>query len=340
MKKARILSVILTLCLILSVMSLGMISAAAEDGSYSVTAKDIEELKQEYQVPKEREQEQIEAVEQVRVGNDIPKDGEAGPVGLVRAEAPANSGAWEFSDIAVDNLTDDEKAVFEKAIEGIGGAALVAKDVIATQVVSGMNYAFLCTSTPVVPDPISHWCIATVYVDTKREVKLIGIQDIDVADVKMQENAPEGGDGSWTSTAKAKSALVPNDVREALEENVGLTLSPIAVLGTQIVSGINYRILAYGTPVVPNAITSLKVVDVYSDAEGNTSITNISDFDLNSYISKPAADEPEKEEPTADPNSKSPNTGRTSSPAPVILLILFAIAAAGVSVYGISRKRG
>ena len=52
----------------------------------------------------------------------------------------------------------------------------------------------------------------------------------------------------------------------------GYEYEPIALLGTQIVSGTNYSILARGKAVVPDAEPSYEIITIYEDLEGNAKI--------------------------------------------------------------------
>ena len=204
--------------------------------------------------------------------------------GMISASAEPISGGWEFCDISAVNVSADEKAVFDKAIEGLAGVTYEIKDVIATQMVAGTNYAFLCKAAPVIPDPEPYWCIVNVYADLDGNAKLNSAASIDPANVSTMENISEPMMGAWSSAAKETGAPVPEKVKEALGNNTGVELSPIAVIGTQVVAGKNYRILAYGTLVTAEPRTDLYVVDVYEDLEGNASISSVNAFDLLSYI--------------------------------------------------------
>lgn len=312
MKITKVMSLILALCLMLTVLGIGVVSASAEEADETPAA----------------------------VGADASE---------AEAVDESDSGAWEFSDIAADNCTADEKAILTKALDGIGGANFEPKDVIATQLVSGTNYAFLCKVTPVVVDPVSHWSIVTVYADLEGNAELINTVDIDPADPKTTENAPEEESGAWVSTQKDTPAAVPDAVSDALANNDGVALSPIAVLGTQLVAGTNYRILCYGTTSTATPKTNLYVVDVYVDINGEGEITSVSVFDLKAYVTVPVEEDPTEEatEPTeeketekpTEPQSpeKSPATGN-SGVVPVMLLLLAAVAGVCVSVKAIAKK--
>ena len=193
------------------------------------------------------------------------------------------SGGWQFSDNAVSDLSVDEKAVFEKALEELVGADHVAKSVIATQVVAGTNYAFLCVTTPVVPNAESHWTVAVVYKDLEGNVELRGIKDIDGSNVKTTSNSSGEMTGAWSAREKTRGIDITEAVDEALANHVGVSLVPVAVLATQVVAGTNYRILACGTVVTAEPVSDLYVVDVYASLDGKAEITAINVFDIAEY---------------------------------------------------------
>ena len=208
--------------------------------------------------------------------DDVPGDG---PI----------EGGWSFSNKAVNDLTEDEKAVFDEAMKEFVGSDLAPKSVVATQVVSGMNYAFLCVSTPVVPNPQSHWSLVIVYKDLGGNVELMGIEDIDGANVKTLANTADELPGGWIVDEKDERFSISEAVDGALGRNLGVSLSPVAVLATQVVAGTNYRILARGTTVTATPVTSLYVVDVYASLDGSAEITSVNVFDLLSYINAATA---------------------------------------------------
>ena len=90
--------------------------------------------------------------------------------------------------------------------------------------------------------------------------------------------------GGWTIAAGEAGYELPEEVKAAFESaamfNLGMDYTPVTYLGSQVVAGMNYRILCTGTPVVPDAAEGLYVVTVYQDLEGNASITEVKELDL------------------------------------------------------------
>ena len=109
---------------------------------------------------------------------------------------------------------------------------------------------------------------------------------------KEEEKEKENNEvvGGWETVLTDKQVGLDEEelklFNSAKEKYVGVDLEPIAVLGTQVVAGTNYMFLAKGTPVVQNPETSYKIVIIYKDLQGNSSITKVSDFDYTKYINK------------------------------------------------------
>lgn len=91
--------------------------------------------------------------------------------------------------------------------------------------------------------------------------------------------------GSWEA---AESPEIPADVmsafEKALEGLVGVNYTPVAYLGSQIVSGHNYMLLCRMAPVVEDPVETYAIVTVYEDTEGNAQLTTVSDFGLETYL--------------------------------------------------------
>ena len=203
-------------------------------------------------------------------------------------------GGWTVTVDMTSQLTDDEKAVFDQAIDGLVGAEYEPIAIIATQLVAGTNYAYLCMTTPVVPDAKPHWTIAVVYKDLQGNASLTNVADLELTDVKILEQTEDGmAVGAWKITEPSgKPVMLPSEeaqtaFEKATENYVGVGFKPIALLGTQLVSGTNYKVLCWGTLSSSDAATRLYIVDVYADLQGNAEITNVGQLDLLTYITPP-----------------------------------------------------
>ena len=74
---------------------------------------------------------------------------------------------------------------------------------------------------------------------------------------------------------------------KASEKLTGETYYPITVLGKQIVSGINYAVIAYGTPstkeLVNDSNTGVYILTLYEYLNGTCEIVSSSYVDLSEY---------------------------------------------------------
>ena len=97
-------------------------------------------------------------------------------------------GSWAAAEFT--EITPDELAVFDKAVEGLMGVKYEPVLLLGTQVVAGTNYAFLCKGTVVYPDALPYWYILYVYEDLQGNVKVLDIENLELA-VPSLTNAAE-----------------------------------------------------------------------------------------------------------------------------------------------------
>ena len=95
-----------------------------------------------------------------------------------------------------------------------------------------------------------------------------------------QKETPEAV-GGWKLTEDAEcteEALAAFE--KAMDGFVGVDYVPLALLGTQLVSGTNYCLLCEATVVYPGAQPYYTLVYIYADLQGKAEITNIVSLDL------------------------------------------------------------
>lgn len=87
--------------------------------------------------------------------------------------------------------------------------------------------------------------------------------------------------GGWNIP---EEIIITDDAKAALEEAmngfVGSSITPVALLGTQVVAGLNYCLLCKVTPVVPNAQAHYALVYIYRPLSGSAQILDIEDLDI------------------------------------------------------------
>lgn len=74
-------------------------------------------------------------------------------------------------------LTDEDKAVFNEALEGFVGVDYQPK-AVSTQVVAGMNYRFKCDATLPGPIPMQWEAIVEIFSPLEGKPHITGIQKI------------------------------------------------------------------------------------------------------------------------------------------------------------------
>ena len=93
--------------------------------------------------------------------------------------------------------------------------------------------------------------------------------------------------GGWTLNSEVTAASIPQEASSAFESAYDKkqygTLKPLALLGTQVVSGTNYMILCES---IKDGKMDYKAVVVYKDLSGKSTISKVSDFDVITYASQ------------------------------------------------------
>ena len=219
------------------------------------------------------------------IGNIALKDGDVYTVTYI--PNLGLNGGWNNADIGRIELSEPDAQAFDKAMEVLVGEQYTAVQVLATQVVCGLNRAYLAYGS-VAGEP-EDWYIITVYEDLNGNAELKSISHIDVVEVLTTNEDSENLLGGWEvkGTGKAGSlgsAEAQASFDKALEGLMGVGYNPIQLLGTQVVEGINYRALALGTVPGNEDHPGLYVITWYEDLAGDSTITSVEKLDLLSYI--------------------------------------------------------
>ena len=182
------------------------------------------------------------------------------------------AGGWEISDS--QEVTDEQKAVFNKAVETLAGAEFTPVAYIGSQIVAGTNHCFLCTERPSVAELQGEETYALVYV----------YEDLDgnasILDIKALVSTDEELDGGWN---KPESSEITEDIRtlldKALEGFTGSDITPVSYIAYQVAAGTNHCLLCKTAPVVPNAKERYTLVYIYEDTEGSVKLTDIAEIE-------------------------------------------------------------
>lgn len=185
---------------------------------------------------------------------------------------------------APNYLTNEEQAIFDAAVKDTEAEDLKPTAVLATQVVAGLNYAFLCQSTDANPA----WYIAVVYQNPQGTSTLSALNDLDLDALQVSDQSREGMTGAWEVCEPAAASL-PQKAATAFSNAVadyeGVEFSPIALLSSQMSEGTNYRVLCMGTTIGDKPVRELYVVNIHEDPDGNAEIASAEQLALAAYVS-------------------------------------------------------
>ena len=172
-------------------------------------------------------------------------------------------------------LPNEVQAGFDKAA---AGEKLTPVALIAQQIVAGTNDMILCQKD-------NEYKMIVIYRDLQGNAQLSKTSAFTLTDYTQGggEAKNEVLAGGWYAPAEVTSLPLPDEAKTALDKAlsgfVGSNIKPMALLGTQVVAGTNYAILCRVTPVTPDAISSVQVVTVYADLQGNASFIIFSPID-------------------------------------------------------------
>ena len=199
----------------------------------------------------------------------------------------ATAGGWSVSKANYSFLNTSQKKIFNKAAKKLTGVSYKPVALLAKQTVAGTNYVFLCQGTTVTAKPSKAWYILTAFESLKKKVSLKSIEKLKVSSIKTNKNPRSAtlDGGLQIVNIKNKSAALSKNPRKAfkkgIEKYVGYELRPIALLGTQVVAGKNYRFLCFGTGY---AGRDLFVIDIYQNTKGKCSLKSCKPLNLEKYV--------------------------------------------------------
>ena len=207
----------------------------------------------------------------------------ATPAGVTEAssdvEAPVLGmvGGWKATDSP--RMTDEAAAAFKKAMEGLTGVGYEPLACLATQLVSGTNYAVFCRAQVVYPDAKPYYAMVYVYEDLQGNAELLKIVSLTPNGV-VDENAGAAGMllGGWSVAEEQKPGL--EAFEKASQNLLGVGYTPVYVLSSQVVAGTNYCVLCRAEVVAPGAEPYYTLATVYQDLSGNVEITEFRNLDI------------------------------------------------------------
>lgn len=213
-----------------------------------------------------------------------------------KAQKEESDGSWTVAGDSAADLPEEVQKAFDKALETLTGSynEVIPVAYIGRQIVSGTNHAVLCRVTYADEKAPAGLVVLAVYEDLDGNAQLLSSKEFSIADFNTGDEAPDENTeaepvtGGWQIPEQITTAEIPEEAKKAFNKAVeglaGNDLTPMALLGTQVVAGTNYAFLCHSKLATADPAESIQLVIVYEDLEGNASIAGISNIDVSRYV--------------------------------------------------------
>lgn len=209
-----------------------------------------------------------------------PEISDPGVTAVSDAEEPAIAGGWNtYADVTSNGITGKAAEAFEKAAANYE-KELKPAALLGTQVVAGINYMMLCR------DAEDKWQIAVVYFSLSGDAEITKVNPFIFTDFVNKDipATPEQLAGGWAVNTEFDGNTLDESAAAAFSGAVGnAEYTPVAVLGTQVVAGLNYAFLCLGKSEDEDPAYFLNVLTVYSPISGQPEITGNAFVDLKDF---------------------------------------------------------
>ena len=200
------------------------------------------------------------------------------------------SGGWTVNAKTGTYVTKAQKKLFKQATKGLVGVTYTPVFVMSKQVVAGTNYAYFCKAETATAKKNVSWKVVIVNKPVTGKPSVLAVNNFNYKKIKTLKNAPKASnaDGAWANITKTyKSKVLPKEARKAFskatKKYVGLELTPLVMVSSQVVAGTNYRYLCSG--VVPGSKgLNYYAVDVYYNLKGKAKITSCDPIKMSAYL--------------------------------------------------------
>ena len=190
------------------------------------------------------------------------------------------TGGWAACENNSSKLKDDEKVIFDDAVSQMDDLDYKGIAVIASQVVSGTNRAYLAYGGE--KDGTKDYAIITVYTDLQGNNVVNSVTVINPTDLHIKDTSEGNLLGGWKGISSGKAWMLPSEEAQTSFDKLfsasqDSMRNPIALLDTQVVSGVNY--LAISVDKAGNIYLS----KWYKDLNGNAQILEDGVIDIAYY---------------------------------------------------------
>ena len=88
-------------------------------------------------------------------------------------------GGWTVAENTA--ITEEQKAIFDKALEKLVGVGYEPIAYLGSQTVAGVNHCFLCKATVIYPDAQPSFKLVYIHEDLEGNAEILNIADLDIA---------------------------------------------------------------------------------------------------------------------------------------------------------------
>jgi hypothetical protein len=197
-----------------------------------------------------------------------------------------NLGGWEV-DLAIGKFP--QKVACALSVMDLVGSTYEPVAYLGRQVVNGVNHAVLAFQHILSSTPSTNLVLMIIHEDPKEKDQVCVLRSVER--VLSQSSATAlGGRQLFFNTdipAEATTAL-----EEATKTTLGIEVKPIALLGRQIVKGVNFVLLAETAPVVPDGQKELSLITVNSLDHSHVGVTPLLKSSIEVSLGKPLGEWP------------------------------------------------
>lgn len=187
------------------------------------------------------------------------------------------AGGWQNSESP--EITVELRAVFDKALDGFVGVGYEPIAYLGRQIVAGTNHAFFCKAQVIYPNSLPYFAIVYIYEGLDGKAEITGIASMTVyGDLDENASTVVQLPGGWSFAEAQEDGMAAFE--KASEYLTGASYTPIRVLSSQVVAGMNYCVLCQAQVVAPEAKPYYTLAFVYEDLDGNAEFTQFKDLDL------------------------------------------------------------
>ena len=155
-------------------------------------------------------------------------------------------GAWDINPKQANSIDDNIKDVFSIAAKQLLGVKRELMLYLGSQVVNGVNHAFICRSTVVYPSALPYYEIIICNVSADNEISIVKLDKI------IESSQSEVGGIVCTSSDEAKinisNSKEANDLikifQNAVKDIKDIKYTQELYVANQVVKGVNYSFVA------------------------------------------------------------------------------------------------